>query len=56
MSLAFPFRNGDIVKASIKVRTFSNVYIRLLKCAFVFIKVDDIVYDLGNQRVFFLAY
>ena len=44
------------MKASIKVRTFSNVYIRLLKCAFVFIKVDDIVYDLGNQRFFFLAY
>ena len=54
--MAFPFRNTEIVKASITVKTFSNVYIRLLKCAFVFIRVDDIVFDVGNQRFFFFAY
>ena len=54
--MAFPFRNRAIVKVSIKLRTFINVYIRLLMCAFVLIEIDDIALDIGNQRFIFLAY
>ena len=39
--LGFP---TEIIKASIKVRTFINEYIPLLTCRFVLIEID------GNQR------
>ena len=42
--LGFLLRNREIIKASIKVRTFINVYISLLICRFVSIQID------GNQR------
>ena len=44
MSLAFPLRNREIIKDSIKVRTLINEYIPLSTCRFVLIEID------GNQR------
>ena len=46
MSLAFPLRNREIIKDSIKVRTLINEYIPLLTCRFVLIEID------GNQSVY----